>query len=1021
MPRISVIIAAYNLGKAIVRCLESVKVQTMGDFEAIVVDDCSTDDTSDLIGATVGGDPRFTVIRHDENKGLHLARLTGVRAATAPYAFFLDGDDEIAPDMLEELDDFVSRRPADIVHFGITVVAEGGLSEDARASFESYVNRPSRPLEGEAILRTVYDKGEGQLMDWRATQRLYRTRLLKRAFSLMRDTRLERAEDGYECFVISALAANQEPLETCRGLVYHYGGGVTGTSRIDADTFGTFCEQFKECVVATEEFVAAHPSHLRSTCLMGMTHKMLELLSNDWLVRVADVDKPEAAKRFEQVWGAAVAGRELYRFVRDRAYSYVGTGTTPQGDAELDVLVDVARSVTVDDADTSREAERYRRMRGVAEGHLSYLSQAQEFRSQAERQDIRIFVTSHKRVDVPDSSMLQLVQVGPGNKRDRFAAAFHDDEGDNISDRNPMYCEMTTQYWAWKNVSCDYVGFCHYRRYFNFTDTTYQENDFGEVMDDFIDAEACERYGLDDESIRRCVEGYDVVTTGFHALEDFPGDFKTPREHYARAPYLHIADLERMATITKRLYPDYADDVDGFLDGPISCFCNMYIMRKELFDAYCAWMFPILQAFVDETDMSHYSKEALRTPGHLTERLFNIYYLHAMRTDAGWKTKQLQCVHFQNPDVAYELPPITTVRHGLDPQSVIPVVLASDDGYVPMLTATILSMVENASPDRFYDVVVFEKNISMQHRKAMLELFAPYKNVSVRFHNVWRLIQGYDLSTNNEHISMETYYRFLIQEVLSYYDKVLYLDSDLIVQGDVAELFDIELGDNLIAGASDIDFLGNLNMNDGKRMAYARDVLGLADPYAYFQAGVLVLNTAELRRLHSVADWMRIVSEVDYIYDDQDILNAECQGRVVQLPFDWNVMHDCAGRVANVFSFAPNATFDAYQASRANPKIIHYAGFEKPWYNPDCDYAGIYWSYARRTPFYEMLLGRLSTNMANLAMGKVIQDAPPVMPQHEKAVSEGSPLRRLIDPIAPYGTARREVLKSIGRFVQGKK
>ena len=1019
MPRITLIIAAYNLGESIDRCLDSLKAQTLADFEAVVVDDCSTDDTPQRIKASVGDDPRFVVIQHEANQGLHLARLTGVRAATGDYALFLDGDDELAPDMLEQLDDLVARKPADIVHFGITVVSEGGLPEEARASFEAYVNRPSRVLEGDDILRAIYDKSQGQLLDWRATQRLYRTRLLKRAFAAMVDQRLERAEDSYECFVVSALAADEVPFESCRGLVYHYGGGVTGTSTITADTFGRFCEQFMACRDATAAFVEAHPSEVRKTCLLGMTHKMLELLANDWLVRVPDQQKPEAASRFVEVWGASVAARELWRFVRDHAYGFIAGGTLPQADDQLFRLADIARSIEVADDDQSPEARRYRRMRTTAERHLAHLERVMAFRASAEAQDIRIFVTTHKRVDVPDSSILQLVQVGPGNKNDRIVTAFHDDEGDNLSERNPMYCEMTTQYWAWKNVSCDYVGFCHYRRYFNFSDTFYDENEYGEVMDDFIDADACQRYGLDDDTIRRCVEGYDVITTGFHELASFPGGFATPREHYVQAPYLHIADLERMADIVKRLYPDYADDVDGFLDGPISCFCNMYLMRKELFDAYAAWVFPVLEEFCATTDMSHYSKEALRTPGHLTERLFNIYYLHATRCEWGWKTKQLQCVHFQNPDVAYELLPVTQVRHGLDADKIVPVVFASDDAYVPMLTTTILSMVENASKDRFYDIVVFEKNISMRHRQAMLDLLADHPNVSLRFHNVWRLIKGYDLSTNNEHISMETYYRFLIQEVLGCYDKVLYLDSDLIIQGDVAQLFDTELGNNLLAAAIDIDFLGNLNNNDGQRLAYARDVLRLADPYAYFQAGVLVLNTAEMRRLHTVAEWMGIVSSVDYIYDDQDILNAECQGRVVRLPNEWNVMHDCGGRVANVFTFAPNDVFDTYQAARRAPKVIHYAGWEKPWVNPDCDYADVYWSYARRMPFYEMLLGRLAESTAKSVGGAAPQGL--VMPLHEKAVSEDSPLRRIIDPIAPYGTARREVLKSIGRLLQGKK
>ena len=253
--------------------------------------------------------------------------------------------------------------------------------------------------------------------------------------------------------------------------------------------------------------------------------------------------------------------------------------------------------------------------------------------------------------------------------------------------------------------------------------------------------------------------------------------------------------------------------------------------------------------------------------------------------------------------------------------SMPPVFMESAQVSVVVFTTTIFSMLCNASRDRFYDIVVLERNIDYRNKRDIESLVAEFGCACVRFVNVERMIDGYDLSTNNEHISLETYYRFLVQEILSSHDKVLYLDCDLIVRGDVAELYDTPLGDNLLAAAHDIDYLGNLNMNDGKRMRYTTDVLGLADPYAYFQAGVLVLNTREMRLLHSVPEWMRIVSDANYIYDDQDILNAECQGRVTFLPFDWNVMHDCGGRVDAVFKFAPNDVFDAYNASRRSNGI----------------------------------------------------------------------------------------------------
>lgn len=76
-----------------------------------------------------------------------------------------------------------------------------------------------------------------------------------------------------------------------------------------------------------------------------------------------------------------------------------------------------------------------------------------------ETPDIRIFIACHKPTYVPENPLLYPVQVGSALAKSHFEGMQRDDEGDNISVKNPEYCELTAQYWAWKNVSCDYYGF----------------------------------------------------------------------------------------------------------------------------------------------------------------------------------------------------------------------------------------------------------------------------------------------------------------------------------------------------------------------------------------------------------------------------------------------------------------------------------------------------------------------------------------------------------------------------------
>ena len=1000
MPTISIIIAAYNVEHYIGDCLASVCGQTFHDFEAIVVNDGSTDRTADIVAEAAQHDSRIVLI-NQSNKGRHLARKIGVEHATGTYTFFLDGDDDLESGMCEELVHQMEINPVDILHYGLTVIPENGILTEECTAFETFNNIATPPMHSGDIVKAIALASRGYRVDWRVTQRMYRTALLRYAFAVMSDRPLDRTEDGYECFVVSALASTYRSCKECRGYRYHYGRGITGTSRIDADTYGRFCSQFKECFTSLREFSASRPDLDLDRCVDGFISKATELLTNDWKIRIADGDKVDAAQRMVDVFGPTVTAMEIWRHIRDAAWEYLMKGDTVAA-AHVDTWRKIVENLPSTEDFSRLYSIRYRALELVQE-----MNRAQE-RHSYDGQPIRVFVTTHKNVDKPDSRILQPVQVGLKPDSYRFPWAFHDDEGENISVKNPMYCELTTQYWAWKNVDAEYYGFCHYRRYFDFSDTKHKENPYGEIMDDYIDADAVREYGLDDETIARAVRGYDVITTCYGDLTKIIDGHGTPKKVWEAAPKLLDEDLHRMYDILCTMHPEYKQDAIAFLNGHSSCFCNMFIMRREIFRDYCAWLFPMLEVFERNTDMSRYSKEALRTPGHLAERLLNIYLMHHQRIGSGWKTKELQCVHFTNPEPQETLAPLDA--NITDP--IVPVVFAADDNYVPQLSTTIYSAMVNASQDRHYDVVVLQRNIAWDKQERLRTFFRRFDNMTLRFINVDRLVSGVELTTNNAHISVETYYRFLIQQVLPFYDKVLYLDSDIIINGDIAELYDTELGENLLAAVHDIDFLGNLNVKHGLRMGYAKDVLHMQDPYTYFQAGVLVLNTRAMREHYTMDQWLEYASNHEYIYNDQDVLNAHCEGKVTFLDWSWNVMHDCAGRVSNVFSLAPNDAYDAYMTSREHPKIIHYAGFVKPWTDPDCDFASIYWRYARETPFYERLLK------------KVVQSTAPQpktpSAQHERAIGEGNTLRKVIDPLMPIGSKRREAAKAVGRLIRGK-
>ena len=1025
--RYSVIIPFYNGLSHVQQCVASVLAQNYDSLEVLIVDDCDPERSGDKLDALFHDEPQVKIIHHTHNLGTLQARRDGVLASTGAHVMLMDQDDALAPGALAALDAELAAGPADILHFGAQVIAENAAAESARKGMQSFLTPPVRSLSGEEILKCQFAPQDG--FDWQVNHKVYDGEFARKAWSMLGNEELTRADDVYASFVMCSMATSYRAIGGC-WYEYHLGRGDTFGEPYGMDYFKRWCDADAQAYIAVRAFVRAHSANLSRADLeervsdvrdQMVAHTMNELIDN------LDADEQEGAIHYAcQIWPADAAAAELWRFVRDRSYALLDSGESIADGDTLFTLLAWAKRVDSRVEDTG--SERYRAMRKKAFEHTRALERKTGAilvsaptlvkESDYEAQPIRIFVTTHKDVATFESDILQPVQVGPTNQRKRLLWAYQDDTGDNIADSNPTFCELTTQYWAWRNVDAEYYGFCHYRRYFDFSNEEHEENPWEKVIEGRINRASQERYGLDDKTIAAAIDGWDVVTTKAEDLRAYPENYKSVYEHYQRAPYLKIEHLDRMIAILEEEHPDYASDAKRYLQGNKSCFCNMFIMRKSLFDRYCAWLFPLLHRFVAQWDTSHLSKEALRTPGHLAERLFNIWLAHEKRVNPDLRHKQLQCVRFDHPE-PYQIPVLASATDAKDVNTtgkpVIPVVFASDDNYVPPLTTAIYSLLKNASPDYFYDIVILESGISDDHKDEMEDFFARFANASLRFARVDGMAEEYRLRTNNERISIETYYRFLIQRVLPDYDKAIYLDSDLVVLDDISQLWNVELGDNLLAATRDADYLGHLNRNDGIRMHYTNEVLCMKNPYDYFQAGVLVMNLEQMRKAYTFEQWLGFASESEYIFDDQDILNVYCEGRVVYLDTEWDVMNDCGGRIKTVFSFAPAEVFDEFLIAYKNPKILHFAGFEKPWLLGGCDMEKYYWDYAKDTPFYERQIAAIFRETVETTKALQIKFS------HDRVIPKDSNLRKPLDRILPMGSRRRNLAKVVGRFILGKK
>lgn len=227
--------------------------------------------------------------------------------------------------------------------------------------------------------------------------------------------------------------------------------------------------------------------------------------------------------------------------------------------------------------------------------------------------NIKLFVSCHQLVVVPDLDFLYPIQVGAALAEKRFSGFLQDDEGDNISAKNPSYCELTAQYWAWKNVQADYYGFFHYRRYLY--PNTKTKHPY--CVEKCATADVMKRLKL--EELLWKIPQYDLI---------FPigEDMHIPVwEQYAKSLYHHEKDLRLMTQILLELHPEYQAAAEQYLSGTICQFGNIFIAKKEMFRAYCDWLFPMLQEFDRRADLTGYNRQELRVDGYLAERLFGIW------------------------------------------------------------------------------------------------------------------------------------------------------------------------------------------------------------------------------------------------------------------------------------------------------------------------------------------------------------------------------------------------------------
>jgi lipopolysaccharide biosynthesis glycosyltransferase len=268
----------------------------------------------------------------------------------------------------------------------------------------------------------------------------------------------------------------------------------------------------------------------------------------------------------------------------------------------------------------------------------------------------------------------------------------------------------------------------------------------------------------------------------------------------------------------------------------------------------------------------------------------------------------------------------------MNPQSpIIPIFFAVDDNYAPYLAVAMRSLIDNASPDYQYNIHILIDKLNEFNTSVLCGMAT--ENVRVETVNVTNKLDSLgDMLHLRDYYTKTTYYRFFIPALFPQYERGLYLDCDIVVKGDISQLYNVALGDNILAAAPEevmlmVDVFGT----------YVEAVLEVPRN-EYFSAGILVMNLEKMRHVALEEQFVDILGRRTFrVTQDQDYLNVLCRGDFLMLDSGWN----------------KTACYNAPVDTPVN--IIHYKINWKPWHYKGVRFEEDFWHYAEMTPYADML------------------------------------------------------------------
>lgn len=557
--------------------------------------------------------------------------------------------------------------------------------------------------------------------------------------------------------------------------------------------------------------------------------------------------------------------------------------------------------------------------------------------------NIKILVSYKDKHKIFKSDIITPIQTGRALSDEVFEGMIGDDAGDNISEKNHKYNELSAQYWAWKNYDKlgdpDYIGFMHYRRHFLFDDNDtnkFSRSYLNQCEIDSIDDEYLQY--ISDENIIKCLRQNDCILPKIFDVRSL--NKENVREQFKNVLKQKVEHFDTMITITRTLHPEYKREVQDFVKGSEQYMCNMFVLPKNLFFEYCEFCFSILFEVERQIEIDETTSLSARVLRYFGEMLFSIF-MFKKRKDKNLHIKELDVSLIENTYYDEDLRPAFQNCKNV-------IAMGCSNLYAPYLAVYLKSIYAHSNNEEQYDIVVLESGISKLAKQRLREM-EHSENISLRFVNVEYLFSKFQLPISAKNFSKENYYRFALGAIFKNYDKVIFTDINLVVKFNINDLFKVDLHGNALGCCVEISLKPDVVLENQRE--YLEENFG--DNFTYYNTDVMLVDIRRFNQTTTLEDLIQASLEKTYRWREQCVINKLFVGKITPLKEEYNF--EIYEHIYNNF----HPIYVKYMKALSNAKIYHFFASKKIWYYPETLRGEIWWEYAKQTPFYEEILRRL--------------------------------------------------------------